>query len=105
MFSGDMKLPEINAHKGYQVLLPSPRNKVTGKKMDSPVKTRKCIHSPLRGPALISSSVATGKGGGEVPTHSTGENRNHSCPSEVEKGGGGGYVEYWDLVRPFPPLR
>ena len=90
--------------KGTQVLLPSPWKKEPGKKMDSPVKTHKCIHSPLRGSSLISTSVATGQAGGEVLTHSTGEDRNHSCPSEGGQGGGGGYVEHWDLVRPFPPL-
>jgi len=104
MFSSDMKLPEINADKGYPGAPPLPWNKEPGKKMDSPIEAHKCIHSPLRGSPLISTSVATGQAGGEVLTHSTGEDRNHSCSSEGGQGGGEGYVEYWDLVRPFPHL-
>jgi len=55
--------------------------------MDSPIKAPKCIHSPPRGSSLISASIATGQAGGEVPTNSTGEDRNHSpLLQRVDKG-------------------
>jgi len=89
--------------KDTQVLLPSPGTKNQARKWTPQLKLIMAsthlyeVHHSY--PHLLLQDKQEGK-----YRHSTGEDRNHSPPSEGGQGGGGGYVEYWDLVRPFPPL-